>query len=324
VKPVNDDQLRYLYYLLDYLPLKILNAATGVPGLSRRDAYALRGSFPPADEQAAIAGILDAVDAAIERARESMAAAQTLRTSLVNQALSAGIDQSNRFRTATDASDPLFAITKLGQFPREWQVTTLGKVCTRITDGTHQAVSTSREGVPFLYVSCVRNGMIYWNRAACVSERHYKVISKGREPRKGAVLYTAVGSYGYAAAVDEDKPFSFQRHIAIIYPKPNELDALFLATWLNSSKGRRWSDILAVGNAQKTVTLTALCKFPIAVPPFEEQLRIRALLEPADKVVAAKEQKLSALEALKKSLMHDLLTGEVRVDSALFKEAKTS
>jgi type I restriction enzyme S subunit len=166
--------------------------------------------------------------------------------------------------------------------------------------------------------------MIYWNRAACVTERDYKRISKGREPKKGAVLYTAVGSYGHAATVDEDKAFSFQRHIAILYPKPKELDPLYLATWLNSSKGRRWSDILAVGNAQKTVTLTSLGKFPIAVPPFEEQLRIRSLLEPVDKVVAAKEQKLSALETLKKSLMRDLLTGKVRIDPSLFKEETQS
>ena len=56
------DYLQFLRYLLDYLPLKFLNAATGVPGLSRRDAYALRGAFPPLKEQAAIARILDAVD----------------------------------------------------------------------------------------------------------------------------------------------------------------------------------------------------------------------------------------------------------------------
>src|SRR6266566_3339047 len=35
VVPTKDDRLRYLYYLLQYLPLKNLNAATGVPGLSR-------------------------------------------------------------------------------------------------------------------------------------------------------------------------------------------------------------------------------------------------------------------------------------------------
>jgi type I restriction enzyme S subunit len=61
------DDLGFLHHLLDYLPLAHLNAATGVPGLSRRDAYALRGAFPPPDEQAAITQILDAVDAALGR-----------------------------------------------------------------------------------------------------------------------------------------------------------------------------------------------------------------------------------------------------------------
>ena len=42
------------------------------------------------------------------------------------------------------------------------------------------------------------------------------------------------------------------------------------------------------------------------------------MLEPINKLVDAKEEKLLALEQLKKSLMHDLLTGKVRVgDSGL-------
>ena len=47
VVPRCGDKLQFLRHLLDYLPLKFLNAATGVPGLSRRDAYSLlRGCFP--------------------------------------------------------------------------------------------------------------------------------------------------------------------------------------------------------------------------------------------------------------------------------------
>ena len=57
VNSIAKDNLRYLYYLLQYLPLSFLNAATGVPGLSRRDAYVLRGAFPPPEEQAARAQI---------------------------------------------------------------------------------------------------------------------------------------------------------------------------------------------------------------------------------------------------------------------------
>ena len=42
--PLAGDCLRFLYHLLDYLPLGS-QRGDGVPGLSRRDAYALRGPF---------------------------------------------------------------------------------------------------------------------------------------------------------------------------------------------------------------------------------------------------------------------------------------
>ena len=79
LQPLAYDDQRFLYHLLGYLPLKSLNAATGVPGLSRRDAYALRGAFPPPDEQAAIARMLDAVDTALERTRAAVERARELK-----------------------------------------------------------------------------------------------------------------------------------------------------------------------------------------------------------------------------------------------------
>lgn len=57
--------MKFVYYLLQYLPLKNLNAATGVPGLSRRDAYALRGAFPRKVEQEEIAKVISKIDACI-------------------------------------------------------------------------------------------------------------------------------------------------------------------------------------------------------------------------------------------------------------------
>ena len=87
VRPHAGDDMRFLRHLLDFLPLENLNAATGVPGLSRRDAYALRGVFPPIEEQAAIARILDAVDTAIERTREAAKRAQVLERTVIEEAL---------------------------------------------------------------------------------------------------------------------------------------------------------------------------------------------------------------------------------------------
>jgi type I restriction enzyme, S subunit len=94
VRPTGNDDLRYLFHLLDYLPLKILNAATGVPGLSRRDAYALLGAFPGPDEQVAIASVLDAVDGAIDGARNAYSKAESLDHSLLHELLDFGPGQS--------------------------------------------------------------------------------------------------------------------------------------------------------------------------------------------------------------------------------------
>jgi type I restriction enzyme S subunit len=54
--------------------------------------------------------------------------------------------------------------------------------------------------------------------------------------------------------------------------------------------------------------------------PEGQQKEIVAVISAAERHVDALQDKLRALETLKKSLMHDLLTGTVRVDPAPFKE----
>jgi type I restriction enzyme S subunit len=87
VERLNDDSWRYLYYLLEYLDLGRLNAATGVPGLSRRDALAIRGAFPPRPEQNEIVRILDAADTIIELTRAAIDKACRVKRGLMQDLL---------------------------------------------------------------------------------------------------------------------------------------------------------------------------------------------------------------------------------------------
>jgi type I restriction enzyme S subunit len=198
----------------------------------------------------------------------------------------------------------------------KWKSFRLSDVTSKITDGTHQAVVTEddlAESVPFLYVSCVRDGQIDWQSAGRISQSTYADISKGRLPSSGMVLYTAVGSYGHAAVVRKEQSFGFQRHIACIYPNMAKVSGDFIAAFLNSSSGRLQSDRLAVGNAQKTVTLGALGEFEIHVPELPEQQEIVNALSAASGRVAANQRSLAKLHLVKRGLMSDLLTGRVRV-----------
>jgi type I restriction enzyme S subunit len=207
-----------------------------------------------------------------------------------------------------------FKDSPLGLIPMAWNVMTLKDVCTRITDGTHQAVQTTEtDSIPFLFVSCIKYGKILWDKASKITDQTYEAASKGRRPLIGDILYTAVGSYGNAALVLVNKKFSFQRHIAFIQPNHKLVSSNYLVSYLNSSFGKNQADHYAIGNAQLTVTLGNLGLYKIPLPPNKEQIIIASIMEGIEIKFDSQIDKLNQLFSLKKALMQDLLTGKVRV-----------
>jgi type I restriction enzyme S subunit len=76
--------------------------------------------------------------------------------------------------------------------------------------------------------------------------------------------------------VDTEKPFCFQRHIALL-KLLIDWDYLFYA--LESPIVQSQCDAVATGTAQKTVGLKSLRTMVIPLPPLAEQKRIVAKLE---------------------------------------------
>lgn len=259
---------------------------------------------PPKSEQLWIAKLLDAVDAVIDATRGVIEQTRRLKTAVLQDLLTRGLPgRHSEFRE----------VKGLGQVPRAWKPTRLKRLTTRITDGVHASVKTVDDGVPFLYVSCVRDGRVLWDDTARITQKTYTEISRGREPVAGGVLYTAVGSYGHAAVLDDDRAFSFQRHIAYLVPDRSKLDPHFLALWLNSERGRRQADRVALGNAQKTITLGELNAWEIPLPKLDEQQDLVAVARSIDGRIAADTTHLLKLGRAKTALSQALLTGRVRV-----------
>ena len=265
-------------------------------------------------EQEQIAEILSTIDRAIAQTEAIIAKQQRIKTGLMQDLLTKGIDEHGNIRSEATHE---FKDSAIGRIPVEWEVSTLENQCIKVTDGTHQQVKTTEAGIPFLYVSCVREGMILWNRSAMIDLQTYKIISQGREPKHGVILYTVVGSYGYAALVETDAIFSFQRHIAYILPNQEKLDSKFLMEWMNSKKNKDYADKSALGNAQKTITLGELRQFPLFIPSKDEQAKIVQCLSKQNTIINQYCIVLDKLKTKKSGLMQDLLTGKVRVTELL-------
>jgi type I restriction enzyme S subunit len=281
-----------------------------------RDIKRICVSLPPLAEQRSIAAILDTVDEAIAKTEAVIAKLKQVRVGLLHDLLTRGLDKSRQLRDPI-AHPGQFQDSLLGFLPKEWDVLPLGTVARRLGDGAHTSVETVSEGIPFLYVSCVRDGTILWHEAARISASTYKDIMRGRDVGKGTVLYTAVGSYGFAAMVPDDREFAFQRHIAYITPDFARIDARFLTAFLNSPLTKVQADRVALGNAQKTLTLSMLSGLLIAVPSRTEQQAIAQMLETHDVIIQREQELRGKLHKIKFGLMNDLLTGRVRVPEGI-------
>jgi len=283
-----------------------------VSGVSSEDIASIPILVPPIPEQEGIIEIIGTVDKTIAHTSSLIAKLKQMKAGLLHDLLTRGLDENGELRDAIGHPEH-FKDSPLGQIPKNWEVVPLTTLCHKITDGSHQSVKTSDSGVPFLYVSCVRDGQILWEQAAKIPEQTYAEISKGREPVPGLILYTAVGSYGHAALVREKYQFSFQRHIAYILANSESVEPAYLAMWLNSPQGRKYADKVALGNAQKTVTLGALASFPVLLPEIDEQRRITEILDTHETRIRTEEAYREKLKLQKQGLMHDLLTGKVRI-----------
>lgn len=275
---------------------------------------------PPISEQNQIVHILNTLHTQINQTKETIAKLEQIKQGLLTDLLSRGVDENGEIRPPPDEVPHLYKSSQIGWIPRDWETGSLSSMTTKITDGTHQAVPTvkpSSHTVPFLFVSCIRNGQIFWDSAAAIPDRIFQEISRGRPPIQGMVLYTAVGSYGHAAVVKTDRSFAFQRHIACIYPASDAARGAFIATYLNSPAARSHGDRIALGNAQKTVTLRELAQLPLPKPSMREQDQILQVIDRHDARIQREIMTMRKLRAAKRGMMDDLLRGRVRVTPLL-------
>ena len=184
----------------------------------------------------------------------------------------------------------------------------LADLCERVTDGTHQPPKFTSSGIPFLFVSNIVNGQISFATTKFIAPDTHCELNRRCPVEVGDVIVSTVGSYGNAAVVHDDRPFSFQRHIAHIKLKTNLLDAVYLVHALHSAFVRAQIDKSVRGVAQKTLNLSELKKLQIPAPAINEQRRIADVLDRAEALRAKRRAALAELDGLDVSIFRNMFT----------------
>lgn len=254
--------------------------------------------LPTIEEQEKIASIISTVDEQIDNVDALIEKNKELKKGLMQTLLTKGIGHTK------------FKKTEIGEIPEEWNIFKLSD-CATIIDSLHETPEYSESGFPMIRVVDVNGKAINTKLTNKVCETIYKKFTKKYEPKQGDIIMSRVGSYGLVSYLKDSERVCLGQNIVII---TTELCKKYLFYVLSSEYVKNNIEKVTVGSSQKTLSLANINELKILIPSIKEQNKISLILSDIDEKIEKYENKKQKLEELKKGLMQQLLSGQIRVN----------
>lgn len=292
-------------FFQDEIKHNILQSAQG--NISPKQIEKFSIPLPPLPEQKAIANVLQTILEAKEKTEEVIRATKELKKSMMKHLFTYGPvspEEAERVR---------FKETEIGMIPEEWEVAKLGEL-SQIRYGLGQPSAFDENGVPMIRATnikrgrIVKEGLIYVRRDA---------IPPSRNPflKNGEVIVVRSGAYtGDVAMVTSDWEGAVAGYDLVVSPSEQILP-LFCSQYLLSKGIQKYFRSQRDRSAQPHINSYQLANTSVSLPPFPIQQQIAEILCSIDAKIEAEENKKNALEGLFKTLLHDLMTAEIRVNN---------
>ncbi len=275
---------------------------------------------PPKPEQTKIAEVLSTVDRAIEQTEALIAKQQRIKTGLMQDLLTKGIDEHGNLRSEATHE---FKDSPLGRIPLGWDTKQLSQlVDEEITYGIVQAGPHVDGGVPYIRTGDMAGDEINLETLLRTS---LKVASsyKRSTVRVGDIVFALRASVGKVLPVTTELDgANLTQGTAKISPNES-VDTTFLLWVMRTSQVVNAIRLEQKGTTFMEITLGDLRKVKVVLPTEkDEQLRIAEKLKQQNQLQQGYIWQSQKLTSLKTALMQDLLTGKKRVTPLLEMDTK--
>ena len=176
----------------------------------------------------------------------------------------------------------------------EWK---LKDCCLSISDGDHLPPPKADSGIPFITISNIDStNHIDFGNTLFVSIDYYNKLDPIRKAKPNDIIYSVVGSFGKPVLIKDNRKFVFQRHIAILRPNSEVVDSRFLYYVMLSRDFYMQADSVAIGAAQRTISLTSLRNMKVELPSLANQIYIADVLSRYDSLIENYQKQIKLLE----------------------------
>jgi len=315
----------FTYYNIVFNIDKVKNLGEGTTfaEISKAALSTVELTFPFSKlEQTKIAEILSTVDRAIEQTEALIAKQQRIKTGLMQDLLTRGIDEHGNLRSEQTHK---FKDSPLGRIPVEWKVEELNlralvKGGKRLPVGHVYAEGDTR--CRYLQTTDFISKRLIYNSLHYLFTKTFRVLER-YEITDGDVFISIAGvNLGVAGVFrpDFDDRTILTENAARIHILTDDLPE-YLAMQLNGSTVQmQILEDKGIGAGVPKLALFRIQQFLIPWPKQEEQMKIVQRLQFFDGSMQNQKEVLAKLRSLKTALMQDLLTGKKRVTALLKKE----
>lgn len=292
---------KFLYYHLNRHPYLLgFDNGENQTNLRKDDILKCPLYVPPLPEQKRIVAIVDeafeGIDRAIANTEKNLTNARELFESYLNAVFTQKGEQAEMFKLA--------------------DLCERGRV---ITYGVIKLGEHVDDGVP-----CLRTSNVRWLNidvtgikriSPSLSAEYKRTILKG-----GEVLVNVRGTLGGVAVITPEMAgWNISREVALIPIDLKQVYPNYLAYWIGAKTNQNWLTGVQKGAAYTGINLEDLRTLPVVVPTLKEQERLINSIEKihtyAQRLEAIYQQKLSALNELKQSILQKAFTGELTADT---------
>lgn len=173
----------------------------------------------------------------------------------------------------------------------------LSECCLSISDGDHLPPPKVDAGIPFITISDIdSSNRLNLDVKQFVPEEYYNNLKDIRKAQRNDILYSVVGSFGIPVIIKGNDKFAFQRHIAILRPDSTKVIPDYLFYIMKTYNFYMQADSVAIGAAQRTISLTALRNMTVELPSMDIQKKIATILSRYDSLIDNYQKQIKLLE----------------------------
>lgn len=308
---VDPDFLGWVLYELQSTGIieRVQQQSTQMRNLNWRDYQRLLLPWPDPTEQRRIAAALKLADDAIAKAKAELEATRELKRSLMHTLFVSGMPGRHSE----------FVETKIGPVPKGWEVKRIGKVLIESPiAGTSPQSRPDPPGTPILNVSCVKGGVCDPSQVTYVDvtdddiERYRAEVGDFYVLRgNGNRDYVATG--GLLREAPPENSIYSDKLIRLRFDSEKVASRFIPYMWQSPAFLTRLQSKAESGSGLWMMSKRDIVREFFAYPPIPEQEEIVTLLDGVETHAIALENKCNALQQVKKSLLHNLLTGTIRI-----------